>query len=187
MKYYIIPIPSISENPYLDLFYNELEKHGFERVKDFRFTLRNVAFLKKQNKRFIVHFHWNPVEDKNYLEAILRIGWFFLKLYMCKIRCIKIIWTAHNLLPHEKNKIFLQYLKRFILVHMADLIIVHFEEAKNQICSKFFVSSKKIALMHHGLYKHIYENTSNLKRAPKKRGAACGKVSSRRLGKSLSN
>ena len=162
----VASVPNISDsNPYQRLFYEAVKKFDVKPVENFNFNLKGI--FSARNNFDCVHFHWAPA-PKNSCRSITDTLIFAVKLMVCKCLGKKILWTAHNLFPHDRKNIFIQYIKRFILVHSADLIIVHFQEAIKEIASIFFVSRKKIVCMHHGLYDQVYPNTISRDEARKK-------------------
>lgn len=84
------------------------------------------------------------------------IDWFFLKLI--KLMRIKIIYTAHNLLPHDTgNKYFYQFLKYY---NSVDHIIVHSTKTKEELIEKFLLSQEKISVIPHGILRLSDSNDS---------------------------
>jgi glycosyltransferase involved in cell wall biosynthesis len=125
------------------------------------FTLYMKLILTNRKALDIVHFHWYGTSHKNLLHEIVSILHFTQKLLLCKLFNIKIVWTAHNLFPHDTRRTIFQYVRRFILAQFSDLIIVHFNKARQRIGRLFHVKQGKIVCMHHGLYDAAYPNSIN--------------------------
>lgn len=164
----IVSVPNISiYNPYQKLFYTALEKYGFEVVDDFEFSFKNL--WRQRLNVDMIHFHWAHTNDSNF-RGWIRVGIFFFRLLFCKFLRIKLVWTAHNLMPHDIKSYAMQFFRRLILVHMVDVIIVHFDGAKKQLRDLFHVSERKMVLMYHGLYDEVYPNVVSSVDARKKLG-----------------
>jgi glycosyltransferase involved in cell wall biosynthesis len=63
----------------------------------------------------------------------------------------KIVYTAHNVLPHDKgtrrNRLIFSLIYR-----LMDLILVHSEEIKASLCTQFNIPDTKIRVIKHGVY-----------------------------------
>ncbi|MFL1801739.1 glycosyltransferase family 4 protein [Plesiomonas shigelloides] len=109
-------------------------------IKPLKYMLSQVLllvyclFLKPK----AVHFQWvkAPSFDYYIMFLIHKLG-------------IKIIYTAHNVLPHDsKDKYLNQFSKIYTLV---DRIICHADETKSELMSLFSVASAKISVVPHGI------------------------------------
>lgn len=69
-----------------------------------------------------------------------------------KIMGKKIIFTAHDILPHDKASIF-NKLKYMIIYRNIDSIIVHTPKMKEELVNEFKVSSEKVYVVNHGIDK----------------------------------
>jgi glycosyltransferase involved in cell wall biosynthesis len=67
---------------------------------------------------------------------------------LLKYKKIRLVYTAHNVLPHEKNKI--DFYLRSLLYNTSDLIIVHSEYIKNKLMRLFPSTQNKIRIVPHG-------------------------------------
>lgn len=164
MKIGLVSIPSRNnENPYQKLFYQELKKYGFEIRDGIDFRLPDI--IRNRGKINVLHFHWYPAPENSILSGYFKTFFFFIKLVFVKAMRIKIVWTAHNLLPHDITYYRLQFIRRWILVHMCDAIIVHFKRAEDRLYDMFKVSKRKMIRIHHGLYESCYQNSIDIQSA----------------------
>lgn len=94
--------------------------------------------IKKENPDFI-HFQWFkiPIFD-------------FLLLKCIKKHCkkTKIVFTAHNVLPHDSGSKYKAIYKK--IYHTVDKIIVHVNSTKIEIAKDFSINYKKIEVIPHG-------------------------------------
>jgi glycosyltransferase involved in cell wall biosynthesis len=101
-----------------------------------------------------------------YKPGIIHIQWFrlpifdyyFLKLVGILLRNIKIIYTAHNILPHNsKSKYYRIYLR---IYNSVDHIIVHSKVSKVELCKSFNIDEKKVSVIYHGILELKYQKAT---------------------------
>lgn len=100
-----------------------------------------LALIKelKKNKYDIIHIQW-LLHYKSDLLFLARI----------KQHCAKIIYTAHNVLPHRNGKKHYQDLKK--IYNLVDIILVHGEEIKKEFIRLFGSLNNKISIQRHGSF-----------------------------------
>jgi D-inositol-3-phosphate glycosyltransferase len=120
--------------------YNYSDKKGFFKIASY---INSQLYLFKHiNKKSpsLIHFQWFKVP---YLD------FFILKLL--KRRGIKILHTAHNLLPHDSGS---QYSKIYKKIYkLVDAIIVHTDATKEEITVQFNIAPEKVNVVPHGILK----------------------------------
>ena len=93
------------------------------------------------SKPDVIHVQFMPM-----LSAGLPLETWFLKL--AKLQGIKIVYTVHNILPHdsglEQKAVFQQ------IYSLADRLICHDEPAKLRLIDEFGISPRKISIVAHG-------------------------------------
>jgi len=94
-----------------------------------------------------VHFIWFPFPAVD-----------LCILYILHTFGIKIIYTAHNALPHDTGESYKQLFKRIYI--KVDLIVCLTEGEKELIMHLFGISSSKICIIPHGDYNFIMKNVS---------------------------
>ena len=170
-KYKIIVYPT-DDNPYQSLLYGELSKIGVE-YSYIKFSTRSATLrlieifylLYKYKKRnySIFHLHWlypfqSPFNNQLLNNIFTR---FFFTLYLIiliswiKFLRYKIVWTLHNLVPHERIFIDDVLISRW-LTYQADKIIVHSPEIVN-LMNKLDYYTYKTVIIPHGNYINSYE------------------------------
>ncbi|NBI29334.1 glycosyltransferase [Chengkuizengella sp. YPA3-1-1] len=89
----------------------------------------------------VIHIQWLNLLTKTRLEIHL--------LKLLKLRGIKIIYTVHNILPHDTND---RYKKVYSKVYkeVADNLICHTDHAKKELISNINVETEKIKVIPHG-------------------------------------
>ncbi len=112
--------------------------------------LYRLFVYSKNNKNKIVHFQF------------FRRRGDILLFYIMSLFGIKLVFTAHNIMPHEKNILdkFLQNL----VYRSAGAIIVHSEYIKKKLLMNFRINEKKIHVIPHGNF-DIYLQESGISRS----------------------
>lgn len=125
-------------------------------VKYLRYLIR-VFFYSVINKNNIIHFQF----FRRRSDTVL--------FYIMSLFGVKLIYTAHNVLPHEKTRRdkYLQYL----VYRGADAIIVHSSFIKEKLLKSFDVDRNKIYVIPHGNFDiYIPEKRISKKEARRRLG-----------------
>ena len=100
-----------------------------------------IHMIKNKQRKKVAHIQFLRNEQ---VECI-----FFLLLGLLGIR---LVITAHNILPHENSKI--DRLLRHGIYRAAEKIIVHSEYMKNKLANDFGVDREKVKVIPHGNFDH---------------------------------
>ncbi len=120
---------------------------GFSRARkvvkllEYLVNLVSVAIQVSIRRVQLVHVQFTP---------LLELGLPFERwlLQFCRWSGIKLVYTAHNLLPHDSSR---RHLSRYVrLYQMMDGIICHSDTARERLISEFGVSADKISVICHG-------------------------------------
>src|SRR5439155_8516656 len=109
---------------------------GLKAVKYIRYLSKLSESIIK-NKADVVHFQFLRRER---VESL-----YFLLL---RILGMNLVYTAHDVLPHEKKKV--DFLFKYIVYKAAKMIIAHSEHTKNMLVNEFHVAGEKIKIVPHG-------------------------------------
>lgn len=115
------------------------DKKKFLKILSYAFSLLKLCIFINKKKFDILHFQWFKAPQLDYLVL----------LYLKKIKKNKIVYTAHNLLPHDSEKKFEKIYGK--IYNCVDKIIVHTEVTKKEIIEKFGIKYEKINVVPHGL------------------------------------
>ncbi len=119
-----------------------------------RWIIENVK------KDDVVHIHWPSfyyTGNANLIKSIRSFLRFSAILLLLKVRSGSIIWTAHNLLPHERALIpYLDVLGRNLIISSANIIFVHGAEAEKVLLDKFISAKEKCCQIPFGNWKSRY-------------------------------
>ncbi|WP_265941703.1 glycosyltransferase [Dechloromonas sp. A34] len=148
MKIIAFPKSGISYN---DCFYRALESQGIEVIDGIFSGGWIRANVQPGNW---LHLHW-PSFEYNVAGGRLRLLlWFFrfvALLCLVRLKGAQLIWTAHNLLPHDRCKLpWLDIFGRRFLIGISRYILVHGPGAAGALCERFPQAKKKLVLIPHG-------------------------------------
>lgn len=122
------------------LIYRYSNKKGLFKIFSYLYSQMLLLKYIAANKPDVIHFQWFKVPGFDYrlLRLIKKIS-----------RKSTVIFTAHNVLPHDAGK---RYGRIYGKIYRAlDAIIVHHVRSKSEISERFNIDSNKIKIIPHGL------------------------------------
>lgn len=138
-------------NPYNALLYGGME--GAE--------VHEYSHKKAILRRFdILHIHWPDgfINQPGWLTTFRRMAILFTVVTVAKLRGTKIVWTVHNLLPHDAYhpKLASRFLEWFAL--RADGLIFLGNSSMQVYRDKYGIAPKQVAaVIPHGHYRGVYK------------------------------
>lgn len=117
-------------------------KRSFKGISYFISQLILLIIILKEKEVKIVHFQW---------FKIYKLDYFFLKIIKKIKKDIQLILTVHNILPHDSERKYFKIHKK--IYDSLDALIIHEEEAYNELVFKFGIEGKKIKIIQHGMQK----------------------------------
>jgi len=154
----------ISETTELTLFTN----YYFQKNTNSEYEIKNIFFEKsEQMKRGKIRILLRGYEYiKSYIKVIkelrkknydvVHIQWLLMyKIdiwYLKKIKkhCKKLVYTAHNVIPHSKGESYVKDLKK--IYKIVDAIILHGHGIKEEFETLFPEFKEKVVIQNHGTY-----------------------------------
>ena len=110
----------------------------------------------------IVHLHW-PSFLYTVPGSRLRSWWGLLRfsalMLLLRSRGARLVWTAHNLYPHDRGYTPLHRLGRRIVVLLCAHVCVHGPTAALRVQREFGVPDPALVLLEHGNFIGFYANT----------------------------
>jgi glycosyltransferase involved in cell wall biosynthesis len=143
-----------SSNPYNYLLYSGIEEEGVD-VQEFSF--KRCLTLNYD----LIHIHWPELYlNSNYVfKAFIYSMMFVFCLFFSKLFGKKVVWTIHNLKPHNIKYKFLNKLFWPCYLPLVDGVISLSKANEELFFDKFTFKQKvKSIVIHHGLYDNHYEN-----------------------------
>ena len=112
---------------------NKIQK-GLNYISGYLKTIKLVY----SNKYEVFHIQW---------LLLYSVDIFFLKIIKHKVK--KIVYTAHNVIPHVNGQKYIRQLE--MIYNLADVIVVHGEASKKELIAFFNIDAKKVIVQPHGL------------------------------------
>ncbi len=167
-------------NPYQKLLYQQFNNNKKikinylvdEKTKYDRYLLMFVLPFMIVNKRIkgfnIFHLHWVAFTPKTNNKIIRTLDLFYVIFILLLIKVInyKLVWTIHNITPHDCLTINDLFITRF-LYKIADVKIVHSKNTMEEL-KELKINIKNVVIIPHGNYIEYYENKINKIQARKR-------------------
>jgi glycosyltransferase involved in cell wall biosynthesis len=156
-------------NPYQRMLYSRLGEHGLNAIPlNDPAQLTRSPLLEAHARDFLFHLHWtNPIlaDAPDEATAKDRVGVFLSTLEDLRARGVKIVWTVHNVLPHESVFPELEAALCQGVADRADLIHVMCEETPGFVASQYRLPADRVRVVPHGSYVDVYPNLISPERA----------------------
>lgn len=151
-------------NPYQVILKEKIESHKnwnveFLNINHKSFLYLIIPLIRYKRDGFVIfHLHWPDFTfftfgTANYLISFLNT---VLSIILIKAFGFKLIWTVHNIVPHERQTSNDVSITRFIC-RQSDAIIVHSRSVISELMESK-VKKSKINLIEIGNYNNIYKN-----------------------------
>ena len=154
-------------NPYNALLYQEINKLEPASVEEYT---HKKALLSKYD---VIHFHWPDgyINLPGLMKSSQRIALIALIITVARIRGTKIVWTVHNIVPHDSyhKKLSRRFMNWF--VHHCDGFIFMSEQSKERFVGHYRLEKDiAFAIIPHGHYRSSYPPEINQAEAKKQLG-----------------
>ncbi|HSW99417.1 MAG TPA: glycosyltransferase [Patescibacteria group bacterium] len=173
----ILIYPRAQNNPYHDLLYGELQSaHPYDTLTYVPVSATTliffpiVMFAKRLQGYSTFHLHWHAFYlNPSYripgskVISLLNTLW---SLAILKLLGYKIIWTVHNVLPHEPQTSNDRLVTRFT-AHAASRLIVHSTQAIEEL-REANIDASKATIIPHGNYDGAHPTTLTRAQARKR-------------------
>ncbi len=118
------------------------DKKGVHKYSSYLLSIIKIVSLILKQKPDIIHIQWFKFPVVEYLlYAILK-----------KFRGFKLVFTAHNILPHNTGTKYISIYKK--IYGITDAIIVHDKGTKSELSKLIEVDLDKIHVIRHGVLKY---------------------------------
>lgn len=151
--------PKSSElNFYNDLLTNSLSGAGMD-IADLKHgkLMLKVGQAKAGD---VVHIHWmhHAYQNRNLLLFILKSFIFIMTMIYLKLRKVQLVWTIHNLYPHQVKYHRMERLMRSLICRFCSKLLVASESIKRRVMNEFGVPASKLFVVKHGHYLGVYKS-----------------------------
>ena len=139
-------------NPYQKLLADSLRLHGVDVVFSRAFP-KFSWLLKNRRTTQVIHIHWPSALYRH--KGRLRVLALLRRIMWAKMFGYRLVWTVHNILPHDSNTPFWDRFFRRFFVRFSGGIIGHCEFALSEI-QRRFGKAKRSMVIPHGNYMDYY-------------------------------
>jgi beta-1,4-mannosyltransferase len=148
------------DNPYQELLSRAIEAHGC-RVSfpnGYRRVLPLARAVHDEAGTQVLHLHWTGPYVKGTTRPVF-LGYmakFLADLAAVRMAGCRIVWTLHNLVPHEARFPRLEIAARKAICRVASRVIVHGEAGREEAQRRFACPAERISAIPHGHYRNVY-------------------------------
>ncbi|RED54836.1 glycosyltransferase [Cohnella lupini] len=150
--------PKSSElNFYNDLLTDSLSGAGLD-IRDLKHG-KLLLQVGQTRPGDIVHVHWmhHAYQNRNPLLFIVKSFLFVLTMVYLKLKNVQLVWTIHNLYPHQTKYPRMERFMRSLICRFCSKLIVASESIKRKVVSEFGVPARKLFVVKHGHYLGVYK------------------------------
>ena len=160
-------------NPYGALFARAMARLGVEVIAGYDDDLNENWLVEHRHDIDVLHLHWpHYMYDAPDLAIhVARCARLVGDLARARLLGYKIVWTVHNLYPHESRNLDLDRLARLAIASMASALITHCERARTLVHEHFF-RRDGVFVIPHGSFIGAYPNTLTREEARRRLGLA---------------
>ncbi|HEX7300575.1 MAG TPA: glycosyltransferase [Solirubrobacteraceae bacterium] len=149
--------PVLAENPYQQILERELEALGATFEHPRRLTLRWAL----RTSVAVLHLHWieyltgsHATESLHRPRVALRTARLFAVLLVLRARGVRLVWTVHNLRPHDARHPRFDLVVARLVARLAHRLIAHSRYAAQVVQRTYGVGDVSVA--YHGGYEDQY-------------------------------
>lgn len=153
--------PVAAMNPFQRILYSQAGHHGFSVVP--ATTLSRLGAVNWRG-RSVIHLHWLASVLKGAVsrrDATARLHEFETQLAMLKATGHHLVWSLHNVLPHDCVDRDAEIRLREILVERVDLIHVLSRSSIDEAGQVFSIDGSKVFHVPHPSYEGWYANLAD--------------------------
>lgn len=154
--------PAWEDNPYLNYLYLAARARGHEILSATTFR-SGVALLDRLGDGDVFHLHWTaPVVQRADTadEAVERLERFRLAVDEARARGVLVVWTIHNVLPHDARHLETEVALCQMIADRADLVHVLSPATAEMTAPHYVLPADRIVRIPHPSYQGVYANSS---------------------------
>lgn len=172
---YIVRILAFPKNgtPYSECFYRALEARGVEVLEG---VFSGGWLAGNVRPGDWLHIHWPSFSysaKEGRRQLLVRFFRFVALLVLARLKGARVVWTAHNLLPHDRSAIaWLDVLGRQFIIRISSVVLVRGQEAAAVLTGRFPGTKGKLVHIPHGHWIGYYPSATTSTEARTKLGIA---------------
>jgi beta-1,4-mannosyltransferase len=159
--------PVLSGNPYQELLANALRSAGVNTVAISRPTLREAMAIRRDSD--IIHVHWleylvrtDSSRKLSHPITLVKSVHLLLALWLMRLRGVRVVWTVHNLFPHETRYHRLELWLERRVARLARVVIAHSSHAARLVERTYGIRDVRVA--YHGHFVDYYAPATRTRR-----------------------
>lgn len=119
--------------------------------------LRGLIFEARGGNADVLHLHWihSAATSDNPIGAFVRLCVFHSAIFLARLRGMRIVWTVHNLVNHERSRAWLDRLNSRLVAREAHDILVHGDSVIPLVADELGIKPDKVKTIYHGNYAGI--------------------------------
>ena len=150
---YVVPLIRFDfpATDYLYLLYKsfidsdlKIKVHSTSAVSHWKFVIAQLL-----SKKPILHYHWLEFQD---FKSLIGMVYKLKLIWLYKILGGKLVWTVHNLMPHDGKWIRIHEKIHRWMAQQSDTILVHSPSIIPDISKLYGVSEDKISVVPHPIF-----------------------------------
>ncbi len=147
-------------NPYGGLLAQGLATEGIELVAGQAEDLTEAWLHENRHHVDVLHLNWPHYMylATDLAERVERATTLVSNLALARALGYKVVWTVHNLYPHESPHFQLDRLIRLALTHLCTAVIAHCDYAR-RLVQQHFHRTENVFVIPHGHFIDAYPNT----------------------------
>lgn len=147
----------VYKNPYQHLLTDALRKRGV-KVEHLNGMPLAAWLVRERHRVRILHLHWLYGLYMSRLMTPLWLAAFLGGLLLAQRLGYKIVWTAHNILPHRQPFPAMHRMVRRFVMNRADAVIIHCDSGRRELLRRF-PSQTPVHVVPHGNYAGVHVMT----------------------------
>ncbi len=176
MNRQVLVFPYWNINPYLNLLYLDAQSQGIEIVRLDKYEELAEA-LRSSRWGQIFHIHSTELivqKAVDAAEANSRVDELIRLFAVAKANGSKLVWSVHNVLPHESRFYEIEIRLLDAIASSADRIHVLADSTIEQTKGHFSLDAQKVAVVQHSSFWGVYDQTMPANEARESFGLAEG-------------
>jgi beta-1,4-mannosyltransferase len=147
--------PQLPTSPYLDQLYAPVRAQGVDVLRS-RPRYAIPALLLGRGPRILhLHFFDELTQRRGHVATAVRSLLFLALLMLLRWRGVRLVWTAHNLAPHELHHPRWGFLTYRMVARWCDAIIAH-SQAARALLEQHYGALPQCVVIPHGSYIGLY-------------------------------
>ncbi|MFP9193679.1 glycosyltransferase [Natrialbaceae archaeon A-CW1-1] len=160
----VLHLPHADTNPYQTNLAEAIEANDVTVSFSSGYPVDTLQTIATSGFPDILHLHWiSPyLVSNNRLLGIVKSCVFTIGLLIFRLLGVRIVWTAHNLVEHERRDPSLELgMKRYLVRYVFDVVFVHCSKCRQLLlteCGISDTSNTDFVTIPHGHYRDNYQN-----------------------------